>query len=179
MSALKSRRNQLIAGGVLFVLALAFFTLKGTVEETVAASKPDLQKSLLEGDLPEVHSLGVILASPNYQLFSEISLKITEGNLSDSLKESISLQDKIVKEDESYLYVLNLYRIGVLQKKLGNFQDEKEVWESLEGMLYGEDTPAYLKKSSLSLVEGLTSEDTSLKEYLTDRKKALSQASSL
>ena len=171
-SKLISKRNLLFAAGVVVCLSTAFFMFKGASEETFSS-----------GGISEVHSLGVILASPHYQVFSEISFKITEGKIEDSLKESLFLKAQIEKgfeetQEESYLYVLNLYRIGVLQKTLGNVQEEKGVWEELEGMVYGVDTPEHLRKSSLSLVGSLSSGETSLKEYFTERRSQLEKASS-
>lgn len=180
-SKLISKRNLLFVAGGVLCLSVAAIALKGSSKERIAGG--DLQKELLEGGTPEVHSLGLILASPHYQLFSEISFKITEGKIEDSLQESLSLKAEIEKgfeesQEESYLYVLNLYRIGVLQKTLGNIQEEKMAWEELEGIICGSDARSFLRSSGLSLVGSLSSNETSLKEYFSDRNKILDKASS-
>jgi hypothetical protein len=170
-SKLMSKRNVLFVAGGVLCLSVAAIALKGS------------SKDLIAGGTPEVHSLGVILASPHYQLFSEISFKITEGKIEDSLRESLSLKANIEKgfeksQEESYLYVLNLYRIGILQKTLGNIQEEKKTWEELEGIICGSDPRSFLRNSSLSLVGSLSSNETSLREYFLDRNKVLDTASS-
>ncbi len=177
-----SKKNLTFMAGGAFLLLVAFLSFRGT-SESFAFDSRDLQKELLEGGVPEVHTLGVVLPSSHYQMFSEISLKVTEGKIEDSLRGSLALKAKIEKSleespQESYLYTLNLYRIGVLQKALGQVKEEKETWEELEGIISGRDERKYLMSSGLSLVESLSSEETSLKEYFIKRKKELENASS-
>ncbi len=128
-----------------------------------------LQKLLLDGK--DCSFFSKVKNPSLVRLFSEISCKVSRGDLAEALKDSLALNKKLEAclEDQSYLYVLNLYRMTILHKKLGNQAEEKECLLEFGKIAKDPLVSISLKEAYYTLVENLRSEDVTLEDYFAAR----------
>ena len=110
---------------------------------------------------------------PLHLKFSAIAAKNKQEDYKEALNDAVLLQKELNTTENSYLYVLNLYQIGILQKKLGNTTEEQATWEQLERLTSTQEASASLKAACQLLSQNLSSEETTLADYLDARKAQL------
>lgn len=108
----------------------------------------------------------------SYRDFSKASFLIAQEKWSKALESAIALKNHMDKNPSLYqenLYVMNLLRIGMLQKHLGDSSAEKQAWEDLQKALAN---PA-MKQAYFSLVQYSKTEDVTFQDFVEMRKKTL------
>jgi hypothetical protein len=125
---------------------------------------------------------------PLYQQFSEISFLIVSKAFQQALDKSLLLKADLEKDmralqsannhqSTEYLYVLNLFRIGVLQKQLEDLSGEKATWDELENLLVGKATFSGMRQAGYALMQNIKDEDLTLHDFIQDRKKQIAKKS--
>jgi hypothetical protein len=104
-----------------------------------------------------------------YQDYSRTSLWMSEGHYAEALQDAQSLQQSLSQANlpsTSLLSVFNLLRLALLHQKLGQPQEELQIWEQLQSH------PQYLE-AFVAVNQAFKVGETSLNQYIEERKKVL------
>ncbi|MEX1013082.1 MAG: hypothetical protein WDZ27_05260 [Waddliaceae bacterium] len=75
----------------------------------------------------------------DYHDFAEVTLLIEQGNIAESLQKSKELKQTLTARSNLALY--NVFRIAVLEQKLGNREEEQRAWQDLQTQLNENERP--------------------------------------
>jgi hypothetical protein len=129
---------------------------------------------------------------PFYKEYSSISLLIAQDKLQEAAGQSLGLHQKMHNKQKDskevfglVLYSYNLLRIAFLHEKLQNPSIELDAWKDLEDVLYSKDKILESTYTTVndrnalnnSLSKVFAKKDINLKDYIQNRKQALSKKS--
>jgi hypothetical protein len=101
-----------------------------------------------------------------YQLFAKTSLLIASGKWNEAKQEAVQLQeslDALQNPGHQILSALNFFRLGILNKELGNKEEELRIWNQLDN--YWKMVP--------NLKQMFTMGQSTLEQWVTNRKTIL------
>jgi hypothetical protein len=144
----------------------------------LASSEAGLAASFGKAALKRVKDL-----SPYHTHFSETSLLIGEGQLTEALAKAKELKNLIDSDTAfpgqkygSILFAFNLLRIAMLEKTVGTKEGEKSAWQELKKHAGWSEEPFITKydpEAFRLLAENFRSKEISLADYIRHREKFL------
>ena len=139
---------------------------------------PLAQTLLISGNIPQARQFADDIfkrTQPDYlqlyQDYTRTSLLIGEGRYEEALPQALQLKETLDKQEFSenpILYIYNLIRLGMIYQQTGQPKEELNAWDQLESQ------PGRLE-AVLAANKTLRIGQTSLKEYIEQRRKALNE----
>lgn len=116
-----------------------------------------------------------------YADYTRISLLIGEGKYEKALEATKVLKESMLENakttDRNFgdlLFAYNLLRLGLLNRKVGNFAEEKETWQELKGYAHLEEaappTDLFSPSAFLEMISQYEEGKTSLLHYIDKRE---------
>ena len=164
-------------------LAAKFGTL--IAQRLLTLGETKLAESYAQAALKRTHAL----LSPYHALFSENTLRISQGRLQEALEAAYQLKNRMAQDDVLWtnsghatkggraLYAYNLLRIASLERETGSKNGEKAAWDEILYNAGWEGQTAHSKtydpEAFKILAENFQTGDVSLVDFIQQRKKEL------